>query len=105
LARFYARTMTWDRSVLTNICDEELLGATLREDRLLVTLSPEYFGETLVDEGRAMMLLERGDILDLVGERIVGLALKAGLAHPGAVRSVQRVPMLMIYKFRGRARE
>jgi hypothetical protein len=99
MARFYAKTVTWNNAVLTNICDEELLGATLRDGGLSLTLSPEYFGEVLVDEKGAMRLLERGDILDLVGERIVGLALKAGLAHPGAVRSVQRVPMLMIYKF------
>jgi hypothetical protein len=54
MARFYAKTVTWNNAVLTNICDEELLGATLRDGGLSLTLSPEYFGEVLVDEKGAV---------------------------------------------------
>lgn len=84
---------------MVNICDEEVLGKVLKEGKLEVAISREYFLGFKVDEDRAIQLVKEADIVNLVGNRIVNLVLKEGLAHPNAVRRIHGVSFLMIYKF------
>ena len=84
---------------MVNVCDEEVLGRVLKEGKLEVAISREYFLGFKADEEKAIQLVKEADIVNLVGNRIVDLVLKEGLAHPGAVRRIQDVSFLMIYKF------
>lgn len=84
---------------IVNVCDEEVFGKVLREGNLEVAISEEYFFGFRVDDDGAIQLVREAEIANLVGNRIVDLVIKKGLAHPGAVRKIQDVSFLMIYKF------
>lgn len=93
------RMMNFRGSVMVNLCDEEVLGRTLVEGSLKVEISNGYFGENRVGDEEAAQLLRKSDIANLVGERIVKIALEEKLADPRAVRRIDGVPFLMIFKF------
>jgi len=96
---FISRELRYQASKMVNICDEELLGRTLKEGRLKVDISPDYFSGDRVDEETALAKIKETDIVNLVGNRIVARALKEKLGHPRAVRKIEDVSFLMIYKF------
>ncbi|BBE41614.1 DUF424 domain-containing protein [Conexivisphaera calida] len=93
------RKVPYKNMLMVNVCDEELLGRHLSEGELSVDITPEYFsGESMKLES-AIALIEEAAIVNLVGSSIVGEVLRRGLAHPGAVRTIDGVPFLMIFKF------
>jgi len=62
-------------------------------------ISPDYFGGELVGEHEAVKMLRESSIVNLAGERSVGMALANKMGSEAAVRMIQGVPFLMIYKF------
>ncbi len=96
---FISRELRYQAAKMVNICDEELVGRTLMEGKLRVEITSDYFSGPRVDEETAMRQIRETDIANLVGNRIVAMALEEKLAHPRAVRRIQDVSFLMIYKF------
>ena len=96
---FAVRTTEYQGNVLVNICDLELLGRTVTEGKLQMHISKEfYFGE-MVAEAEALSLIRRCSIVNLVGERSVSLAVDNKMGSRDAIREIEHVPFLMIYKF------
>ena len=52
---------------LVNICDEELLGTTVKGDKIEMEISREYFGAEKVNENQAISLVRNGSIINLAG--------------------------------------
>ncbi len=96
---YIVRTISYMNLKMVNVCDEEILGKELKEGELVVNISKDYFLGFRVGEGKALQLVKEADIVNLVGNRIVELVLREGLAHPDAVRKIQGVSFLMIYRF------
>jgi len=96
---FSVRSSDYRGNVLVNICDEELIGRTVTDGKLQMHISKEfYFGE-LVNKGEALRLIRTCAIVNLAGERSVSLAVDNGMGAKEAVREIEGVPFLMIYKF------
>lgn len=96
---FAVRTAEFKGNVLVNICDEELVGRTVTEGKLKMHISKEfYFGE-VVNMGEALRLIRTCAIVNLAGRRSVSLALDNSMGAKEAVRQIEDVPFLMIYKF------
>ncbi|MDA4117256.1 MAG: DUF424 domain-containing protein [Thaumarchaeota archaeon] len=93
------RTIAWKNTHLINICDTDLIGKTLSEGALKMHISKEFFGGQLVDESEALQMLKESQIISLAGERCVKMALSNKLGSQQAVRLIEGVPFLMIYKF------
>lgn len=98
---FSVRTSEYRGSVLANICDEELVGRTVSEGKLKVHLSPEFYSGEVVDTGEALRLIRTCSIVNLAGPRSVSLAVDNDVGTPKAIREIEEVPFLMIYKFSG----
>jgi hypothetical protein len=96
---FSVRTIAWKNTHLINICDSDLIGKTLKEGKLQMHISKEFFGGQLVDEGEALQMLRESAIISLAGENCVQMALSNKLGSRQAVRVIAGVPFLMIYKF------
>ena len=96
---FSVRTSEYSGSVLVNICDEELVGRTVSEGNLKVHLSLEFYSGEVVDTGEALRLIRTCSVVNLAGPRCVALAVDNDVGMPEAVREIQEVPFLMIYKF------
>jgi hypothetical protein len=100
-AGFSVRTAEYKGTILVNICDEELVGRTVAEGRLKVHLSEEFYSGEVVDKGEALRLIRTCSIVNLAGSRSVALAVDNKVGAPEAVREIEEVPFLMIYKFAG----
>ena len=98
-AEFSVRSIAWKNASVVNVCDAELIGKTLVEGELKMHISKDFFGGDLVEEGEALELIKGSAMISLAGERSVKIALANKLGSPQAVREVQGVPFLMIYKF------
>ena len=98
---FAVKTAEYRGNVLVNICDEELIGRTVKEGKLQMPISREfYFGE-MVGETEALNLIKSCSIVNLVGRRSVSLAVDNKIGARQAVREIEDVPFLMVYKFMG----
>ncbi len=98
---FAVKSSEYRGSVLVNVCDEELVGRTVAEGRLKVHLSREFYSGEIVDKGEALRLIRTCSIVNLAGERSVWLAVENQLGAKEAIREIEEVPFLMIYKFSG----
>lgn len=97
--QFIARRIKWQEATLVNICDEELLGKTVKNGEIEMPISRDYYGANKVSESEAISLVRDSSIINLAGTRIVQKVLEAELASPHAVKTVGEVSFLMIYKF------
>ena len=79
-------------------CDKDLLGRIFREGRLKLSLQTNFYGNAAIDLLEALVLMDRADILNLVGENIVKAAIEKGLVHPHAVISIAGVPHVQVMK-------
>jgi len=98
-APFSVRSIAWQNSAVVNVCDAELVGKTLSEGNLKMHISKDFFGGELVEEDEVVKIIRNSAILSLAGVRSVNVALANKLGSPQAVREIQGVPFLMIYKF------
>ncbi len=98
--RFSIRTAEFQGNTLVNICDEELIGRTITEGKLKMNLSREFYYGEVVDGEEALRLMMVCSIINLAGRRSVGLAIDNKLGAKEAIREIENVPFLMIYKFR-----
>jgi len=97
--QFVARTIKYQDLTLVNICDEELLGTTVKGEQVDMPISRDYFGSDKVNENEAIELVRASSIINLAGKRIVEKVLEEKLASRLAVKDIGNVSFLMIYKF------
>jgi len=94
----YVNMWRWSRHVLLAICDAEILGATLRDGKIVFKVREEFYKgfKTTVDE--ALDLIKQSTIVNMVGRNIVGKAVERGYVHPEAVLTISGVPHAQIVK-------
>ena len=97
--QYVARTIKYQDFTLVNICDEELLGTTVKGGQVDMPISRDYFGGDKVSENEAIELVRASSIINLAGKRIVEKVLEEKLASRLAVKDIGNVSFLMIYKF------
>jgi len=98
---FSIRTTEYRGSVLVNICDEELIGRTVAEGKLKMHISKDFYAGEVVQKGEALRLIRTCAIVNLAGRRSVSLAIDNQVGAREAVREIEDIPFLMIYKFFG----
>ena len=96
---FAVKTTEYKGSVMVNVCDEELVGRTVMEGNLRVPLAREFYSGEIVDKGQALRLIRTCSIVNLAGNRSVSLAVDNQLGATEAIRQIENIPFLMIYKF------
>ncbi len=84
---------------MVDICDLDLIGSKLEQDGLVINLTKEYYQQEIIDQPYAQELLQKCDIANLVGDKIVKQALDLRMAKEISIRKISGVPFLMIYKF------
>ena len=96
---FSVRTAEYKGTILVNMCDEELVGRTVSEGKLKVHLSKDFYSGEVVSGGEALRLIRTCSIVNLAGARSVMLAVSNSVGAAEAIREIEDVPFLMIYKF------
>jgi len=82
------------------VCDAELIGKILKDENGYMDLEKYrsfYVGEK-ADEGKVKKALGSFDSANLVGKKVVGIALDMGLASSDDVNYINRIPYIQLYK-------
>ena len=86
------------RNVLLAICDCELLGKTLRQDKIVFHVKNEFYNGGKVTVEEAVNMIENSTIVNMVGKNCVDKAIAKGYVHPEAVLNIDGVPHAQIVK-------
>lgn len=78
--------------VVVAACDSELLETEVKVGRTPVKISSHFYGRIAVNEDEFVAHVRRGTIVNLLGERTVGWAVRAGLLSPDGAGSLGGVP-------------
>ena len=81
------------------ICDKELLGKKFEEENMQIDLTGEFFNGEELNEEEVLSLIEDGKTEDatfnLVGEKSISLALKAGVISKKGIKTIQGIPLAL----------
>lgn len=96
---FAVRVVNQQNNRMLNMCDAELVGKTLQQSDLVVTISKSYYGDRIVDEKEAESLLRNSSIINMVGKRTIDLSIKMGVGNAKGVKEIDGIPFLIVFKF------
>ena len=94
----YAKRSKCGKHVLLAACDEELLGETLRDGKIVFKVGEEFYKGSKIPVDEAIELMEESTVVNLVGANIVNKAIEQGLVHPEAVLNICGVPHAQIVR-------
>jgi hypothetical protein len=95
--QFAVRVSDYQKKIMLNICDADLLGKKITQDDLTMHISESYYGERFVDEDEAESLLKTSSIINMAGAETVSLSIKLGVGSENGVKKVSGVPFLIIF--------
>lgn len=78
--------------VVVAACDSELLETEVNVGRTPVKISSHFYGRISVNEEEFVAQVRRGTIVNLLGERTIGWAVRAGLLAEEGAGSLGGVP-------------
>ena len=96
--QFSIKTTDYQKNLMLNICDAELLGKKIVENELNMNISESYYGEKLVEHEEAQTLLKNASIINMVGKETISLSLKLGVGNENGVKKIGGVPFLIVFK-------
>ncbi|MCD6301481.1 MAG: DUF424 family protein [Staphylothermus sp.] len=92
--RVYVKIHKYGEERIIAICDEDLLGKNIidEEKGIKFYVDPYFYKGELLSISKALMLLKRASIANLVGKNIVNAAKNNGLIHENAVLYIKDIP-------------
>jgi len=82
---------THDNERILAACDQEILGMTFRGDGIKIKVSEIFYGGEPVSEDAFVERTRSVTIMNLVGNRVVGRAVKEGLVSEESVMIIGEV--------------
>jgi hypothetical protein len=96
--RFSVKTTEYQKNLMLNICDAELLGKSISENKLTMKISESYYGNEIIEIDEAKKLLESSNIINMVGKDTISLSLELGIGSENGVKKISGVPFLIVFK-------
>ncbi|PJC51206.1 MAG: DUF424 domain-containing protein [Nitrosopumilales archaeon CG_4_9_14_0_2_um_filter_34_16] len=95
--QFSVRVTDYQKKMMLNICDADLLGKKIIQDDLTMHISESYYGERFVDQEEAESLLKNSSIINMVGNKTISLSIELGIGSENGVKIISGVPFLIIF--------
>ncbi len=83
---------------ILNICDIDLIDKIIKDGKVEIKISSDYYNEETIDEVEAEHLLQKCTSANMVGEKTISLSLKLGIGSEKGIRRINGVPFLIIFK-------
>ena len=96
--QFSIKTTDYQKNLMLNICDLDLLGKNIVEKELNMNISKSYYGEKIVEHDEARNLLKNASIINMVGKDTVSLSLEIGIGSEKGIRIIDGIPFLIVFK-------
>jgi hypothetical protein len=79
--------------LVVGVCDEELLGKSFGPFKI----SEHFFKGNLVEPEKAINVLKRATIANLVGKNIINAAVRAKMVDKKSVKTFKKIPHVQIF--------
>lgn len=96
--QFSVKVTDYQKNIMLNICDANLLGKKIIQDELNMHISENYYGEKFVEKEEAKTLLKNSSIINMVGKETISLSLQLGIGSEAGVKTISEVPFLIVFK-------
>lgn len=96
--QFSVKITDYQKNLMLNICDLDLLGKNIIEDELNMNISKSYYGEKIVEHEEARSLLKDASIINMVGKKTISLSLELGVGTEKGVKIIGGIPFLIVFK-------
>ncbi|MEM2160434.1 MAG: DUF424 domain-containing protein [Candidatus Nitrosotenuis sp.] len=96
--RFFVRTSSYQNSNMLNMCDEDLIGKTIKNGKVQINISQSYYGQRLVEKSEAEKLLQNSSILNLVGKQTIEMSVNLKIGSRAGIKTIDDVPFLIVFK-------
>jgi len=96
--RFFVKTSNYQNSNMLNMCDEDVLGKTLKNGNAKINISQSYYGQRLVDSAEAQMLLQNCSVLNLVGKNTIQMSVDLKIGSQQGIKTIDGIPFLIVFK-------
>ena len=87
-----------DSGDIVAVCDRELLNTTVCHEKLSITITEAFYGNTPATEEEVRDALKNAGSINLIGERSVNLAIGIGLITKSDCMMIGKVPHAQIYR-------
>jgi hypothetical protein len=94
----WIRKYSTQGEILLAACDDEILGRTFCEGELQLVVSESFYGGEKVSKENFIELIKNATIINLVGEKVIKIALDLGLIGPDGIIEIDGVPHAQIAK-------
>jgi len=71
--------------ILLAICDYDLVGSKLEHESSIIKVSSEFYCDKKITSEEAILLMKKATCLNLLGNKIVEIALKKGYVHKDSI--------------------
>lgn len=96
--QFSVKTTDYEKNLMLNICDIDLLGKNIVENDLNMNISKNYYGEKIIQNEEAQTLLKNASIINMVGKETISLSLKIGIGSEKGIKIIGGIPFLIVFK-------
>lgn len=96
--QFSVKITEYQKNLMLNICDVDLLGKNIVQNELTMTISKIYYGDQIIEEEEAKKLLESSTIINMVGKNTISLSLELGIGSENGVKKISGIPFLIVFK-------
>ncbi len=95
---FYAKVYYVSNEIILACCDKDICGKVFESDDIVLDVREEFYKGELINEEEAIKLLNEATIINIVGKKIVDLAIKIGLVDKENVIKVKDIPHAQVFK-------
>lgn len=96
--QFSVKVTDYQKNPMLNICDAELLGKEISDNKLNVKISESYYGEKIIEKDEAEDLLKKASIINMVGDKTISLSTRLGIGNEKGVKKISGIPFLIVFK-------
>ncbi|MBI4894761.1 MAG: DUF424 family protein [Candidatus Aenigmarchaeota archaeon] len=100
--KFWCKVYQTKHEVVAAICDEDVLGRTLEDEKFKLTVNRSFYGGLLIGERVALKIMQKVTIGNLMGEHIVEVALRGGFITRENLIFIDGVPHAQFAKLNQR---
>ena len=80
------------------VCDRELLNKTISHEKLSLTITEAFYGNTPATEEEVRGALKSAGNINLIGEHSVNIAIEMGLVTKSGCMMIGDVPHAQVYR-------
>ncbi len=85
-------------STIIALCDRELIGKTLKEGNISVTITEDFYKGDPISEDEAIDVLSTATNVNIFGEKAVSCAVRCGVVDKNNIKIIDEVAHAQVFR-------